>query len=143
MGEDVAVVVFVPALVELEIEPERRGAGFRGVVLASQRSRDDAVGRDVAAAKPRNECGDLLVPAFRQNVVVGRAKRRLRMTNQPDAGNCNRLWEIGRAERPWAFTLGHLRSPVTSISSVIPGRSSRVSKIARRNSGVSRLPTVS
>jgi hypothetical protein len=100
MGEDLTNVVLIPTIVHLEIAPERRRAGRRGVALASQRTGYDVIGHDAAAPKSRDQGGDLFAAPLGQNVVVRRAERRLSVADQADA------WDPkppGRRRAPWTL----------------------------------------
>ena len=103
VGEDVAVVVFVPAIVDRQPETERVGIRLRGVSLAAQITADHAVRDDPASLQPLDERLNLFMTPSGQDVVVRRAERRLRVADQQDAGNrraarsctCPTLWENG------------------------------------------------
>jgi hypothetical protein len=108
VGEDVAVVVFVPAIVDRQPEAERVGIRLRGLSLAAQITADDVVRNDPASLQPLDERVDLLMTMSGQDVVVRRAERRLRVADQQDAWNrraarsCTRptLWESGPPPAP-------------------------------------------
>ena len=87
VGEDVAVVVLVPAIVDRRCEPELLRARLSGVALAAKVAADHAIGDDPAPLEPGDERLHLLVAPIGEDVVVGRAERRLRVANQQDARN--------------------------------------------------------
>jgi hypothetical protein len=104
VGEDLTNVVFVPTIVHLEIDPELRGAGLRGIALASQRAGYDAIGHDVAAPKARDQGSDLFDAALGQDVIVQCTERRLSVADQPDAWDPRPPRRDGWHRAPWTLT---------------------------------------
>ena len=85
--EDVPVAVLVPALVDVHLQPQGRGAGRGGFQLAPQPPGHHPVGVDSPPLQAGDQRLGLGVATLGEQVVIGRAKRRLGVADQEDGGH--------------------------------------------------------